>query len=152
MTRLAGSGIGITLPDGWEGEIDDGLDLLSDGSTRPTTVHVANFPLPADRGDFASAALELMRPGDALIVLFEYGPESVGTALFSHQGIPRPLRPGDFDRDALPRPLPGLSGVQRFFTHQGRAFCLYVVVGSHLDRSDVLGSINDALAGLEIGR
>jgi hypothetical protein len=143
VTRLAGRGIRVDLPAGWEGEIDDGLSLLSDGSTRPTTVHLANFPLPGERGDFASAALQVMRPGDALVVLFEYGPESAGTALFSHEGIPGPLTPGDFDRDALQRPMPGMSGLQRFFTHRGRAFCL-------LDRNDVLGSINAALATLEI--
>ena len=150
MTALAGRGIRVTLPSGWEGEIDDGLSLLADGSTRPTTVHLANFPLPPDRGDFASAALEAMRPGDALVVVFEYGPESAGTALFAAKGIPRSVSAGDFDREMLVRPMPGLSGLQRFFSHQGRAFCLYVVVGSHLDRADALGAINATLASLEI--
>lgn len=150
MSTLAGRGIRVALPAGWEGEIDEGLSLLSDGATRPTTVHLANFPLPAGRGDFASAAIEVMRPGDVLVVVFEYGPESAGTALFKAQGIPRSLSPSDFDRETLHHQMPGMSGVQRFFTHNGRAFCLYVVVGSHLDRADVLGEINQTLAAMEI--
>jgi hypothetical protein len=92
----------------------------------------------------------VMQPGDALIVLYEYGPESVGTALFATQGAPRFVTTDDFDRDVLHTRMPGMSGLQRFFTHAGRAFCLYIVVGSHVDRADVIAQINSVLAGLEI--
>ena len=37
-----------------------------------------------------------------------------------------------FDRNSLQRAVPGQSGLQQFFTHRGRAFCLYVVLGSLL--------------------
>jgi hypothetical protein len=149
--KLAGRAIVASLPPGWEGQIDEGFELLADGAERPTVVHLANFPLPPGRGDFAGGAIEIMRPGDALVVLYEYGPESVGTALFSPEGIPRSVELDDFGLDTLHHQLPGASGVQRFFTHAGRAFCLYVVVGSHRDRADVMGAINTVLAGLEIG-
>lgn len=148
--RLDGRGIRTDLPVGWEGQLDEGLQLLADGAVRPTVAHMANFPLPPGRGDFGGGAIETMVPGDALIVLYEYGPESVGQPLFKAQGIPRFVRSEDFDRAVLHSSVPGMSGVQRFFTHAGRAFCLYVVVGSHIDRVDVLAQINTVLASLEI--
>ncbi len=75
----------------------------------------------------------------------------MGTELFSAEGIPRNLQARQFDRNALQRALPGQSGLQQFFHHRGRAFCLYVVVGSHVDRHDVLPQINAVLDSLEIG-
>jgi hypothetical protein len=40
--------------------------------------------------------------------------------------------------------------VQRFFTVAGRAFCLYVVVGSHIDRAEVIPAVNQVLESLRI--
>lgn len=148
--RFSGRQIAVDLPAGWEGQLDEGLQLLSDGAQRPTVMHLANFPLPPGRGDFGGGAIETMHPGDVLIVLFEYGPESAGQPLFSSQGIPRFVSKGDFSRETLHNSIPHMSGVQRFFTHAGRAFCLYLVVGSHMDRADVLGQINSVLASMEI--
>ncbi len=48
----------------------------------------ATFPIPDDIGDFGSGAVTLMGPADVFASLFEYGPESVGTALFARQGRP----------------------------------------------------------------
>jgi hypothetical protein len=106
--------------------------------------------LPAERGSFGSGAVELMGAGDAFITLFEYGPESADTELFAAQGIPRQILAREFDRNALQRSLPGQSGLQRFFTHKGRAFCLYVVLGSHLDRADLIPRVNAVLDTLDI--
>ncbi len=151
MSRLDGSGIRVDVPAGWEGSISGGgFQLLDDGAQEPTVMHVASFPLPAERGSFGSGAVELMGTNDVLMVLFEYGPDSVGTALFAAEGIPRSLQARQFDRNALQRALPGQSGLQQFFTYRGRAFCLYVVVGSHVDRHDVLPRINEVLETLEI--
>jgi hypothetical protein len=86
-----------------------------------------------------------MATQDVFIVLFEYGPESVGTALFSEEGMPRSVRPDDFSRDALQHAVTGQSGMQRFFTEKGRAFCLYVVLGSHLDRPELVTKVNAVL-------
>jgi len=148
MSQLSGAGIRVELPDGWEGALQPAASL-PDGAVRRTVIHLGNFPLPARRGDFGSGAVERMRAGDALIVVFEYGPESAGTALFAGS-IPTEIVAADFDRNLLQRRLPKQSGFQRFFTHSGRAFSLYVVVGSHIDRADVLPSVNRVLAGLEI--
>lgn len=83
------------------------------------------------------------------MVLFEYGPESAGKALFAAQGVPR-IAPGDFDRNALQRGVAGQSGLQRFFTAGNRPFCLYVVVGSHIDRADAVPAVNDLLDSLVV--
>jgi hypothetical protein len=151
MSRLDGAGIRVEVPAGWEGSISGGgFQLLADGARQPTVMHVASFPLPAERGSFGSGAVELMGTGDVLMVLFEYGADSVGTALFAAEGIPRNLQARQFDRNALQRALPGQSGLQQFFTHRGRAFCLYVVVGSHVDRHDAIPKINAVLDTVEI--
>jgi len=148
MTVLAGAGIEVRLPPGWEGSIG-GAAKLADGAARQTVAHFASFPLPPQRGDYGGGAVELMGPHDALVVLFEFGPEAVGSTLFASQGIPA-IAASDFDRSVLQRSIGGQSGVQRFFTVAGRAFCLYVVAGSHLDRSDIVPPIGELLASLRI--
>ena len=151
MSRLTRSGISVDVPAEWEGSIDGGeFEQLSSGPRRPNIMHVGSFPLPADRGSFGSGATELMNTDDILVVLFEYGPESAGTPLFATEGMPRSLSPEDFDRDALQHTIAGQSGVQRFFTQAGRAFCLYVVLGSHIDRSELVPRVNEVLGTVEI--
>jgi hypothetical protein len=110
----------------------------------------ATFPLPDDIGDFGSGAVNLMGPGDVFTTLFEYGPESLGTALFSQQGLPTALSPNDFSPVRLRRGLPGQSGMQRFFTEAGRPFSLYAVLGSHLRRDQLVPAVNALLSSLAI--
>jgi hypothetical protein len=146
VSQLSRSGITVEVPQGWEGSIDGGgFELLSSDATRPTLLHVGSFPMPAERGSFGAGATELMNTDDVFIVLFEYGPDSVGTPLFAEQGLPRSLDPGDFSRDALQHGVTGQSGLQRFFTHNGRAFSLYVVLGSHIDRAELVAKVNAVL-------
>jgi hypothetical protein len=151
VSRLDRAGIGVELPIGWEGSISGGdFRLLADGARQPTVLHLGSFPLPVERGSFGSGAVEVMSTRDIFIALFEYGPDSVGTALFAAEGIPRTLQARQFDRNALQRALPGQSGLQQFFTHRGRAFCLYVVLGSHIDRADLVHQVNAVLDSLDI--
>jgi len=146
VSRISSSGISVDIPQGWEGSIDGGgFEQLSSGATRPTLLHVGSFPIPPERGSFGSGATEIMATQDVFIVLFEYGPESVGTPLFSEVGMPRSVRPDDFSRDALQHAVTGQSGMQRFFTEKSRAFCLYVVLGSHLDRPELVTKVNSVL-------
>jgi hypothetical protein len=149
MSVLSGEGITVELPPGWEGSIGH-ESTLEDGSVRNAVAHFASFPLPSRRGDFGAGAVDLMGPGDAFIAIFDYGRESAGTALFAAGGPPAALQTEHFDRSVLQRPLPTQSGVQRFFNAGGRALCLYVVVGSHVDRADVLPAINSVLSSLTI--
>jgi hypothetical protein len=113
-------------------------------------VHLGTFPLPASGASFGADAVESMRSTDVLIVLFEYGPDAAGTAPFASSRMPTSIHPREFDRSALQRGVPGQSGLQQFFTVSDRAFCLYVVLGSHIDRVDLVGKANRVLATLEI--
>ena len=148
MTRLSGEGISFDLPAGWEGAIGRSSEL-ADGAVRNVVAHFASFPLPPRRGDFGGGAVDLMQPDDALVVLFDYGASAVGSALFAFEGLPA-ISGGDFDRDILQKSIRGQSGVQRFFTVSGRAFCLYVVVGSHIDRAEILPQIQQLLGSVRI--
>ena len=151
MSRMESSGLSVDLPPTWEGNISGGgFHLLSDGAREPTVLQAGTFPLPAQRGSFGSGATDTMGLQDVFITLFEYGEESLGTALFAAQGIPRELLPGDFNRHMLQHPLPGQSGIQHFFTEKDRTFCLYVVLGSHLDRADLVPKANDVLRTIVI--
>ena len=149
MSILSAEGITVQLPPGWEGVIGH-ESTLDDGAVRNVVAHFASFPLPARRGDFGGGAVDLMGPGDAFIALFDYGRQSAGAALFAAEGPPPSIDPGHFDRSVLQKPMPMQSGVQRFFTAGGRAFCLYVVVGSHVDRAEVVPAINSFLSSLVI--
>lgn len=151
MTALSSAGISVEVPDDWEGNITGGgFPLLAHGGRQPTVLHLASFPLPSQRGSFGSGAVEQMSNQDVFITLFEYGPESANTPLFSTPGIPQDLDTQDFDRHALQHAVRGQSGLQRFFTHRDRAFCLYVVLGSHIDRADLVPSVNAVLRTLAI--
>lgn len=146
--NVSAAGISVELPPGWEGSIRPPA-TLPDGARRHSVTHLANFPLPPVRGEYGSGAVEIMSNGDALIVLLEFGPESAGTALFGKSRPPF-LRASDFSRDTLQQRVEGHGGCQRFFTESGRAFCLYVVVGDHIDRVDVLESINRVIGAVTI--
>ena len=148
MTTLSGEGISVELPPGWEGVIGHSSEL-EDGAVRNVVAHFASFPLPPRRGDFGGGAVDLMEADDALVVLFDYGQSAVGSALFASEGLPV-IEARDFDRDILQKSIPGQSGVQRFFTTSGRAFCLYVVVGSHIDRAEILPVVNQLLETVRI--
>lgn len=151
MSVLKGAGIAVDVPAGWDGAIvGGGFPVLAGGSTQPTILHLASFPMPPQRDSFGALTVGLMESQDIFMVLFEYGSESANTPLFQSQGIPQNLEPADFDRNALQRGIPGQSGLQRFFTERDRAFSLYVVLGSHLDRADLVPQVNAVLATLVI--
>ena len=149
MATLRAHGIAAGLPDGFEGRI-----FLRDppAPAVPFTVaQFATFALPEEVGDFGSGAVTLMGKDDLFVVLFEYGPESVGTKLFARRGMPRELTTGDFRPYVLRRGLAGQSGTQWFFTEEGRPFTLYAVLGSHARRSVLVPRVNTLLGGLTVG-
>ncbi len=111
--------------------------------------HLATFGLPAERGDFGSGAVEIMGAEDLFMAFVEFGPECAGTALFAERRLPL-LDPSRFGRNRLQRTLPGQSGHQSWHTINDRAFCLYVVLGSHgLARKLVLRA-NEVLASVQV--
>lgn len=148
MPILSAHGIEAPLPSGFEGRIFV-RGTIGREVTCPVA-HFATFALPADVGDFGSGAVTLMGPNDIFASLFEYGQESVGTALFSRQGMPRALTTDDFRPTVLRRGLGGQSGTQWFFTESGRPFTLYVVLGSHLRRGALVPRANDLIGAIAI--
>ena len=147
MATIRAHGISAQLPTRVEGRI----------FVRPAPVGVsypvgqfATFPIPDDIGDFGSGAVTLMGPDDVFATLFEFGPESLGTALFRFQGRPSFFTPGDFSPMQLRRGIPGQSGTQRFFTEAGRPFSFYAVLGSHIRREILIPRVNEIITSLHI--
>src|SRR3954470_10384433 len=126
MSAIRAHGIDVTLPAGWDGLITvraDGAPAAafsaSGVSVAPLrshpVVHIANFGLPAERGDFGSGAVELMGDRDVFVVLFEYEPDATATALFRTHGFPRTLDVRDFEPATLRCGIAGQSAHQMFF-------------------------------------
>ena len=147
MATIRAHGIAAQLPNGFEGRIYVRPTLA--GESYPIG-QFATFPIPDDIGDFGSGAVSLMSPDDVFATLFEYGPESLGTALFRSQGLPTSFTPADFSPVRLRRGLPGQSGTQRFFTEAGRPFSFYAVLGSHMLRASLVPSVNALISALLI--
>jgi hypothetical protein len=160
--RIEAHGIRAELPSGWEGRITRRrAGALTGARTRNGTtevvgedtgpvLHMGNFALPEERGDFGSGAVDLMGTGHLLVVLVEYGPDSVGTALHpTVSAVPR-LTGRMFSNQALQRVQRGQAGAQRFFTLNGRAFCLYAVVGDQREVGAMATTANDVTRQIAI--
>ena len=148
--------MGIDVPAGWEAELSTvGEDALIEGAANfsrspRVLLHAANFALPVERGDYGSGAVESMDSGSVLVVVMEFDNASATTALFAQDGMPTNLAGDDFSTQQLQRPQRNQSGVQRFFHIGHRAFCLYVVVGSHVLRAVLVQEANRIISGLSI--
>lgn len=152
-------GYRVDLPTPWEGAVRigavsesvreraafQGLEVLT-----PPVLHLASVPLPADRGDFGSGAVDLLADTDAFVAVVEYGAESLGSALFDTGPLPRRLDHRAFRPDGLQRAIAGQSGYQHFCTENGRPLCLYVVLGAHHAARRLTRQVNDILSDLEI--
>jgi hypothetical protein len=150
MTQIVAHGLSVTLPPGWEGRVLRRVPVNPAEHTH-TVGHFATFPLPEQRDDFGGGVTQLMRSGDAFVVLFEYGPESLGTPLFEAQGMPR-VDASTFSSRRLQRPLPGQLGCQLFFATSARPFCLYVVAGSRVALPSIITRVNTLLAHVVVTR
>lgn len=148
--HLSANGVGADVRDGWEVEFAE-LDGRP-GSPKRSLVHLANFALPVERGDYGSGAVEIMDGGGILMVLMEFDATSGQTPMFSGTEVPTALTTDDFSAAALQRRLPGQAGAQRFFRVAGgsRAFGLYVVLGSLRSASLLVPEVNRSMAGVTI--
>lgn len=147
--RVAAHGLSVDTPGGWDARIYR-REVSEHGEDPYPVMHAANFALPSLRGDYGSGAVDRMSRNDVLVVLLEFDGPSAHTALFANRGLPRP-RPDDFHPTQLQRVLPGQSGAQWFFNTSGRAFCLYVVLGSHHRRARLVADVHELLDRLTIG-
>jgi len=167
--QVAGHGLAVTLPHPWEARLylrdapphEGSNDVDSAGVDHPAArgwpgelthpvLHLANFSLPRGRGDFGTGAVEQMRSHHAFVSLFEYERGESGRALFATAGLPMP-RAADFSAAALQRRLAGQGGWQRFFHQDGRAFCVYVVLGSLAQARAVVPEVRHVLGQVRIG-
>ncbi len=164
--RLIGHGLAVDLPVRWEGTIgrrpaDPGGARVAAGAARTMApalaeeqllpvAHLATFPLPGDRGDFGSGAVDVMTADDAFLAVVEYGPECAGTPLFAV--LPRlpQLKVGQFGPARLQRVQKGQAGAQVFCTVGGRAFCVYAVVGASGRAAALAREVNAVLAATEV--
>ncbi len=157
MATLQAFGMAASPLRGWDGEIyrrdadaalaTSGRMVAASGNETATPIlHLANFALPAIRGDYGGGAVELMGRGGIFISLLEHDAAEASSALFTAKGIPWPLSAHDFDPQQMQRTISGQAGCQRFFAHQDRAFCLYVAIGSYAMRAVLVGEVNNALA------
>ncbi len=162
--ELTLDGVSVAVPRGWEAELgyftqphpesDDMADGRSfstlHGGGKRVLLHLANFALPTVRGDYGSGAVEMMDGGSVFIALLEWDRASVDDKLFARVGLPTELRTDDFNPNGLQRRLPGQAGAQRFFQSGGRAFGLYVVLGSYRRRDVLVPEVNRLLRTIRI--
>jgi hypothetical protein len=144
---VAAHGLSLDAPSGWDVRIYKRVPDEAPETTHPV-MHAGNFALPEDRGDYGSGAVEIMGPGHVFVALLEFHPESAATTVFATRGLALPLAPREFDPQRMQRTIAGQSGLQRFFQVDGRAFCLYVVIGNHLQRVALAAVATDAVRSL----
>lgn len=170
LTRLAAHGLAVAPPAPWEARIylrDDPQPVSGEPPTRRSLIgghpaayghpgesmnpvlHLANFPLPPGRGDFGTGAVERMGRQHAFVSLLEYDRVEAGRPLFAARGLPRPTVT-DFAPNQLQRRLAGQLGCQRFCTVDGRAFCLYVVLGSAAHAPALISDVHRILDTVEV--
>jgi hypothetical protein len=157
--RLTGHGLAVGLPERWEGRIYRRVAAPGQpgkqhafgwpGELSHPILHLANFALPAARGDFGTGAVELMGPEHMFVALLEFGADCLGTALYAPVGVPR-VRPGQFNPNGMQRRVAGQAGFQHFFTEANRPFCLYVVIGSHRQAVGLAKQVNAVLSQIEV--
>jgi hypothetical protein len=159
VSAIAAYGLRVDLPRAWEGRLFRRSRPLRaadhpeayghpEGSVNPV-LHLGNFALPPGRGDYGTGAVERMSAAHVFLSLVEFDREEADRPLFSAHGVPR-LDVIDFGPRSLQRHIPGQLGCQRFFTENGRAFCLYVVLGSRRHAGALVAQTRTVLSGLEV--
>jgi len=161
VRRLSGHGLSVGLLPRWEARIYRRTVGGPQPAVRPYAagwpgeqshpiIHLANFPLPANRGDYGTGAVERMGPGHIFLALLEFGADCLGTALYAPAGLPR-LTAGQFNPNGMQRRVAGQAGCQYFFTEANRPFCLYAVIGSHRQAVALTKQVNEVLEQIEVG-
>jgi hypothetical protein len=148
MVTLSGHGLAADLPARWEGRVFR-PDLPPPAMNFPV-LHAASFRLPADEASFGSEAARVMGERGVFMALIEYDPTLGGFGLFEPRGLPRTLRLTDFDPHGLQVTRPRQAGFQRFLTSNGRAMCLYVVLGTGHGAQASIREANVVLSSVSI--
>lgn len=121
-------GIEADLPSGWEGKVwAPGYPSLE--SVVGPSLHAGSFPLPTEDGSFGQSASLSMGSQDLFVALVGVGPEMAHEGIYAPTTLNEPFTVADFDPSASPRPVSGLSYVQRFLTLGEWGFSLLVACG-----------------------
>jgi hypothetical protein len=165
VSEVAAYGLAVDPPSGWDsriyrrteaGQAQATTENQPPGNPAPLgaitlpVVQVATIALPADAADYGSDIVEDLGASDAFVVLKEFEPASALQPLFAAEGMPAALTPEQFSPGTLQRSLTGQAGYQSFFHVGGRAFCLYVVLGSYDARLQLVPRVNAVLTSLRI--
>ncbi len=142
MKPLAAHGVTVELPPGW-----DARASKKDGVV---TLHVANYAIPTRDGEFGPRATRTMPTSGIFLALTEYQQALAREGLYRRRRIPRRLAPGDFSPNAVLNARRDQLGHQRFFTANGRPFCLYAVVRARRGRARLVAQANAVLRSLRI--
>lgn len=146
--RIEAMGLQLAPPAGWEATIYRRAPAA--GERTFPIVHAATVPIPPERGDYGGGVVETLGPSDVFVSLLEFGPEAVGATLFRPAAAIPGLTPDAFRPRQLQRVIRGQAGAQRFVTVQGRAFCLYAVIGSMLNRVPLTTRANQLIGSLSV--
>lgn len=141
------AGIRCHVPTGWDCRIGQRWEQI-EGERAFPFVHAATRPLSGQRADYGGGVVESLGRNDVFIALIEFGPEEAGSALFHEVSELPTLEVSGFHRNQLQRRIRGQAGVQHFITLNGRAFCLYVVLGSIANAADLVDAANRMLLGI----
>lgn len=155
--RLTSYGLSAPVLPGWDVRIlrrTEPTAMLHGTNPAPSggwvfpMIHASTVTMPPLGGDYGSHVIPLLGPPDVFIAMVEFDSESAGTPLFP-PGRPR-VSSRTFDRNTMQRVIPGMSGTQKFFSIEGRAFALFCVLGSHLRRSGLAAKANSFLSKIEV--
>jgi hypothetical protein len=142
-------GIEVDVPGGWECRIRQ-AGHTEDTATVLPVLHAATVPLPSDRADYGGGVVERLREGDVFVSLVEFGKEAVDSKLYPPVDAIPHVNHSMFNPFQLQRSIPGQAGTQIFFTYAGRAFCMYVVLGSFGRRVSLAARANEVIRSLSI--
>jgi hypothetical protein len=155
VAPITAHGMAADPPRGWDAVIYRrppqehgavGRALNAPPETPLPILHLANFALPPERGDYGGNVVTAMRTGGVFVSILQHDAADAGTALFADRPPPWPLAPDDLHPNALPRRFDGGAGHQAFFLAAGRPYCLFVVIAGYPQRVRLAGLANGALA------
>jgi hypothetical protein len=148
MTRLSSHGIAIDVPTGWEGRMF--VPDLDPPAINLPILHLTDAVLTVERSSYAPELAARAGGTGILVALLEFDHRLADVGLYEPQGLHLPLTRDRFHPKALQFPSRVQEGHQRFFSQGGRAFCLYVVLGTGRGADQRLADANRALETLQV--
>jgi hypothetical protein len=131
VRTIQAQGLTIRPSSGWEATIYQRPAAV--GERTYPIVHASTVPIPVNRGDYGGGLVELLGPQDVFVSFLEFGPEAVGTPLFSSLSAVPGLTPDAY----RPRQLQ-------------RTIVLYSVIGSFSNRIPLTDRANQLIGTFSV--